>query len=75
MKKNIVFIGVCLIAGGLCGFSSCNRTGSNSNYSAEILYEVENQQASVCPNCGGYGVYGGYTCIVLTEVDKCNLKK
>lgn len=75
MKKNIVFIGVCLIAGGLCVFSSCNRTDSNSNYSAENFYEVENQQTSVCPNCGGYGVYGGYTCIVCNGTGQVQLEE
>ncbi len=65
MKKNIVFIGGYLIVGVLLVFSSCNSTGSNSkNSSEEQLYEVVNQQTSFSPNCSGYGIYGGYACIV-----------
>lgn len=62
MKKSIVLIYVLLTVGIFTVFSSCNSNGTNSNHS-EDFYEVTIQQTLVCPNCNGYGVYGGYTCI------------
>lgn len=75
MKKNIVFIGAYLAVGALFSLSSCNSTGSKSHDSVEDLYEVTNQQNAVCPNCNGYGMYGGYTCIVCNGTGQVQLEE
>lgn len=63
MKKNFVKLGVFFTVSSLLGLSSCNSNNNQSDCT-ENLYEVTNQQTSACPNCNGYGIYGGLTCIV-----------